>query len=130
MERMLTDAELEAPLDEETEEQIRIALEEATDPEPKRVAVSASFDEGNDLIIVKLLSGQRLAIPREDLQGLAEAPVNGVREIEIVGPGIALHWERLNLDFLVDELRKGCYGNRRWMASLDERREQRFQKAS
>jgi hypothetical protein len=74
------------------------------------------------LLLVKLKSGQRLAIPREDLQGVADADPDKVSKIEIEMLGMALHWEDLDVDFRVDGLRQGLYGNERWMKQLEQRR--------
>jgi hypothetical protein len=38
--------------------------------------------------------------------------------------GMALHWEELDVDFRVDGLRQGLYGNERWMKQLEQRRRQ------
>ncbi len=55
------------------DEQIRIALEGASDYEPEEIATTVRLDERNNLLIVTLLTGRRVAVPREDIQGLSEA---------------------------------------------------------
>jgi hypothetical protein len=35
---------------------------------------------------------------------------------------MALHWEELDVDFRVDGLRQGSYGNEHWMKQLERRR--------
>lgn len=109
------------PLSAEEEAQIDRAIANARDPYDYEVAVSAEYDRVHDLLIVKLKSGQRLAIPREDLQGLADADPEKVGKVEIEMLGMALHWEELDVDFRVDRLRQGSYGNERWMKQLHER---------
>jgi hypothetical protein len=121
MNRPMTDEEWEAPLDAETEAQIDRAMANAQDPYDEEVAISAEYDRSHDLLIVRLKSGQRLAIPREDLQGLAGADPGLVSKVEIEMLGIALHWEELDVDFRVDGLRRGLYGSERWMKQLNER---------
>jgi hypothetical protein len=121
MESSLTDEELEAPLDAATEATISRALAEAKDPEPENVAESAHFDAHNGLLLIKLQSGKRLAIPKEDLQGLADATDADAALIDIDPLGLGLHWEKLDADHLVQDLREGYYGNRHWMAALEKR---------
>lgn len=109
------------PLSAEEEARIDEAIRNARDPYDYEVAVSAEYDRVHELLLVKLKSGQRLAIPREDLQGLADSDPDKVGKVEIEMLGKALHWEELDADFLVDGLRQGLYGNERWMKQLQER---------
>ncbi|HEV2645790.1 MAG TPA: DUF2442 domain-containing protein [Acidobacteriaceae bacterium] len=111
-------ARLSADIDVQIDEAIR----NARDPYDHEVAVLAEYDRGHDLLLVKLKSGQRLAIPREDLQGLAEADPNKVSQVEIEMLGTALHWGELDVDFQVDGLRRGLYGSEWWMNHLEQRR--------
>jgi hypothetical protein len=109
------------PLSAEEEARIDEAIANARDPYDYEVAVSAEYDSVHELLLVKLKSGQRLAIPREDLQDLADADPDKVAKVEIEMLGMALHWEELDAGFLVDGLRQGRYGNERWMKKLHER---------
>jgi hypothetical protein len=122
MEQTMTDEELEAPLDDETEAQITEALANARDWYDYEVASSASYLRPADLLLIVLKSGRRVAIPVEDIQDLADADRDAVAEVELVGSGSALHWEKLDVDFRVEGLADGSYGNQRWMADLSERR--------
>ncbi len=109
-------------LSAEQEAQIDEAIRNARNPYDKEVAVSAEYDRRNDLLLLKLKTGQRLAIPREDLQDLADADPELVSNVEIEMLGMSLHWEALNIDFRVDALREGLYGSERWLKKLEERR--------
>jgi len=117
----MTDEKLEAPLDAETEAMINQALERATDEPDPITAVAASFDTENRLLIVVLSTGQRLAIPQEDLQHLADVSPAEAAEVTIEMLGMGLHWENLDLDFSVEGLLEGRRGNSAWMAKLQER---------
>ena len=114
----------------EQELQIDEAMRNATDPEDEQVAISASFDVGNRMLLLQLKTGQRLAIPQEDLQNVCDADAEDLVDVEILGPGTALHWERLMEGANVDALRRGIYGSQRWMDGLAERRRERLQRAS
>lgn len=122
MEHQLTDEDLEAPLDLETEAAIDAAIQNAGDSDDENVAISVSFDIRNRMLMLQLKTGQRLAIPQEDLQEIYDAQPPEVAQVELVGSGTALHWERLGEGMLVQYLRQGFYGNQRWMSSLAQRR--------
>jgi uncharacterized protein DUF2442 len=120
-------AHSEAKVDEielTAEEEARIdeAIRNARDPRDEEVAVSAEYDQRQDLLIVRLKTGQRLAIPREDLQDLAGADPDKVSKVQLEMLGMSLHWEELNVDFRVDDLRQGLYGSERWMQGLAAQR--------
>lgn len=111
-----------ARLSADIDEQIDRAIANARDPYDYEVAVSAEYDRSRELMLVKLKSGQWLAIPREDLQDLADADPDKVSKVELEMLGMSLHWEELDVDFRVDGLRQGFYGNERWMKQLEQRR--------
>ena len=117
----MTDDELEAPLDAETEAMIDAALERAKhDPAPV-TAVSVSFVKDLRVLIVVLSNGQRLAVPQEDLQYLADASAEDAADVSIEMLGTGIHWEKLDLDFSVEGLIEGRRGNAKWMKQLHER---------
>jgi len=117
-------------LSDEDEADIDYALAHARDPEDEEVAVAASFDVHNRLLLVELKTGQRLAFPQEDLQDIADASPSDLVEVEILGPGMALHFEKVMQGVEVDALRRGIYGSERWMDGLAQRRRERLQRAS
>jgi Protein of unknown function (DUF2442) len=117
----MTDEELEAPLDAETEAMIDAALERAKHEPAPVTAVSVSFDKAHRLLIVMLCNGCRIVIPQEDLQHLADASVEDAAEVEIEMLGTGIHWEKLDLDFSVEGLIEGRRGNADWMKRLHER---------
>ena len=117
----MTDQELEAPLDAETQTMIDAALERAKHAPAPVTAVSVSFVKDLRVLIVVLNNGQRLAIPQEDLQYLADASVEDASDVSIEMLGMGIHWEKLDLDFSVAGLIEGRRGNERWMKQLHER---------
>ncbi len=117
----MTDEELEAPLDAETEAMITAALERAKEAPDPVIALSVHFDVENRLLIVALSTGQRLAVPQEDLQHLADVSPEEAAEVTIEMLGRGLHWEKLDLDFSVEGLMEGRRGNAAWMAQLQQR---------
>jgi len=117
----MTDEELEAPLDAETEAMIDAALERAKNEPAPVTAASVSFDKEHRLLIVVLCNGSRIVIPQEDLQYLADASVEDASDVSIEMLGVGIHWEKLDLDFSVEGLIEGRRGNARWMEHLHER---------
>jgi hypothetical protein len=117
----MTEQELEAPLDAETDAMIAAALERAKHAPAPVTALSVSFDKEHQLLIVVLSNGQRLAIPQEDLQYLAGASVEDASDVSIEMLGMGIHWEKLDLDFSVAGLLEGRRGNAKWMKQLHER---------
>ena len=117
----MTEEELQAPLDPNTNAMIADALERAKESPDPIIALSAIFDKENRLLITLLSTGQRLAIPQEDLQYLADASVDAAADVSIEMLGMALHWEKLDLDFSVEGLVQGRRGNASWMTQLNER---------
>jgi hypothetical protein len=117
-------------LSAEDQAMIDDALKNARDPYDHEVAVSAEYDALRELLIVKLKTGERLAIPRENLQGLATADPALVAKVELEMLGMSLHWEELDMDFLVDRLRQGSYGSERWMRELRRKHQADLPQAS
>ncbi len=89
--------------------------------EPLVAQVEYRSGPGLELLILRLVDGRRVAIPREDLQGLQSATKEQISRIEIVGEGTGLHWPALDLDLYVPALLQGIYGNKQWMARIGRR---------
>ncbi len=102
------------------------AIANARYPEDEEIAVAASFDVVNRILLIELKTGQRLAIPQEDLQDIYRAKPEDLADVEILTPGTALHFEKAMEGILVDAARRGIYGSEKWMAGLAERRLERL----
>jgi hypothetical protein len=102
----LTDREIDAAL-----ERGRIAAE----TEPR--AAAARYDAKSGRIVIDLTNGATFAFPARLAEGLADAAPEGLADIEILGRGHALHWEKLDVDYSVPGLVAGVFGTRRWMAA-------------
>jgi hypothetical protein len=88
----------------------RIAL--ATTPRAR----AARYDRVQDRVVVDLVNGSTFAFPPRLLQGLEDASVEEIAEVEVLGVGFGLHWESLDADFTVEGLMAGRFGTKRYMA--------------
>ena len=85
---------------------------------PQARAVSVRYDEVEDAVIVGFDNGNGLHVPRANLQGLANAAADQLRDVVIEGPGTGLHWPHLDVDHYIPALLEGVFGTRRWMSDL------------
>jgi hypothetical protein len=102
-----------------TDAEIDAAIERAKEYEGKYPRVTrAEYQAGVDLVALYLASGMVVAIPRELMQGLQNATLEHLRNIEILGPGTGLDWPDLDVQHSVEGLINGVFGARRWMAEI------------
>lgn len=80
-------------------------------------AVSARYDRRAARIVVDLNTGVQLAVPVQQIEGLAHASPEELIKIEISPAGLGLHWPKLNADVYVPALLQGVFGSKRWMAA-------------
>lgn len=92
----------------------------ADQAEPR--AATARYDAQTGRIVVDLTNGCVFAFPARALQGLAEASDPDLAAVEVIGAGLALHWEALDADFTVPGLLMGLFGARAWLAQDQARR--------
>lgn len=110
----LTEAEIERQIEEATrrgEEELR------TQP----LAVAVRFDKRIRRVIVDLNKGTTLSVPVDLLQGVHDASVKDLSRVEIMSPGLDIEWPTLDQQFSIEGLMAGRFGNKAWMASLEQR---------
>ena len=81
------------------------------------VAVEAHYDRKTDRIVVRLSSKLEISFSPHDAQGLEHGTAAELAEIEILPPGLGLHWEKLDADLWVPGILEGVMGSRKWMAA-------------
>jgi len=81
-------------------------------------ALEAWYDGDHDVICVRLDNGRMVAAPRANFQELSDARPDTLQEVEILGPGSAVHFPRAGAGFTVASQVRGRYGSPRWMAQL------------
>lgn len=116
-------------LSPELEAEIDAALEDARNSPPPPMASKAEFLPGARLLLVCLKSGQRMAFPVEDLEDIKGATDEQLSEIELLGPGIAIHFTKFGHGVYVPYLIEGAYGSDKWMQQLAAKRAASLQAA-
>lgn len=89
---------------------------EALTNEPR--AVAARFDAESGRVIVDLANGCAFVFPARMAQGLESATDAELAEVEVLGRGYGLHWERLDVDLSVPGLLAGLFGTKAYMDRL------------
>jgi hypothetical protein len=83
----------------------------ATEPRAR----AARYDRRSGRIQVELTNGCSFAFPARDAQGLEQASDAELAQVEILGLGLGLHWERLDVDLSVPGLLAGLSGTKAYM---------------
>jgi hypothetical protein len=86
---------------------------EMLDADPR--AIAACFDAASGLIIVDLSNGCSFAFPARLAQGLEDASPEALAEVEILGRGYGMHWQKLDVDLSIPKLLAGLFGTKTFM---------------
>src|SRR5713226_5250264 len=81
--------------------------------EPRARAVRYNRKTGR--VQVDLTNGCSFVFPAREAQGLERASDEELAQIEILGLGLGLHWERLDVDLTVPGLLAGLFGTKAYM---------------
>lgn len=91
----------------------------AGDLEPR--AKSARFERRSRRVLVEMDNGCLFAFPAKLVQGLEQATLEELADIELLGGGYALHWPRVNADIRIESALAGIFGSKKWMMRLAAR---------
>jgi len=78
-------------------------------------ACAARYDRRSGRVHVELTNGCAFAFPARKAQGLDRATDTQLGHVEILGLGLGLHWERLDVDLSVPDLLAGLFGTKAYM---------------
>ena len=78
-------------------------------------ARAARYDRKSGRVIVDLTNGCSFAFPARKAQGLERASDQELAQIEILGLGLGLHWDKLDVDLTVPGLLAGLFGTKAYM---------------
>jgi len=80
-------------------------------------AIAARYDRRLGRVVIRLSSGLDVAFSPRDAQGLENARLAELREIEISPSGFGIYFPRLDVDIYLPGLLQGFLGSRGWMAA-------------
>lgn len=89
----------------------------------KPLASRVRYDQPSGHVIIELTNGCTLTIPTQSLQGLHDATPHDLKQVEIMGPGLAIEWPTLDMQFTIAGLMAGIFGTKAWMQKIGRRRE-------
>lgn len=95
-----------------------IARASAIADQPRVLEAAYASAEGLDSLVLKMSDNRRKLIPREEIQGLTDASLESLNNIEISPNGTSLRWPSLDVDLYVPPLLEGVVGTRAWMKHL------------
>lgn len=78
---------------------------------------TVSYQPAAARVVIELITGIQLSIPVDRIEGLADASVGALSEMEISPSGLGIHWPQLDVDLYVPGVLQGNLGSRRWMAT-------------
>jgi hypothetical protein len=84
-------------------------------------AKTVHYDATRRQIIVDLTNGCTFIFPADMGQGLANATNEELSDVQVLGQGFGLHWEKLDADLSIASLVVGIFGSKSWMQELARR---------
>lgn len=78
------------------------------------IPASVRFEEASGRIVVEFMNGAAFMLPARSIQGLENATVAQLAEVELLGE-TGLHWESLDVDFTIAGLMNGIFGTAKFM---------------
>lgn len=81
------------------------------------VALSVRYDQRLKRVLVTLGNGLVVGFRPADVQGLEQATVADLAEIEISPSGLGLYFPAVDADVYLPALLGGAFGSKRWMAA-------------
>ena len=91
----------------------------ALEHEPRAKAVR--YSPARRQVVVELTNGCSFIFPADKAQGLAGASNKDLADVQILGKGFGLHWEKLDADLSIPSLVVGIFGSKAWMRELARR---------
>ena len=113
-----------------TDEEIDSFLEESRNAPPAPAVRSVDYLPGLRLLLLHLKSGQRLALPVEDIEELSNATDEQLSHFEIEGGGLLVHFPDFDGNLDVPFIAEGGRGGKRWTEQLEAKRSAALQAAA
>jgi len=84
-------------------------------------AKTARYSRARRKFVVELTNGCTFMFPVDMAQGLTGATDSQLADVEVLGSGFGLHWEKLDADLSIPALIVGTFGSKAWMQELARR---------
>ena len=81
-------------------------------------AIGVRYDRRTGKVVIDLDNGCTLLVPPGLAEGLTCATAAELAQVCLLGPGTAIAWPDLDVQFSVTGLLAGIFGTRDWMAEL------------
>ena len=104
-----------------TEEELDAALEAARNAPEEPTLVDAVYHRDLDLFLLTISDGRRLALPREDLQAVAQATPEQAADFQIGPNRVDIWWSQVDDGIYLPNTLEGRYGNDAWMDHVHRR---------
>ena len=102
-----------------TDEELDLQIKKVDQAKSKDlIATNVFYNNYTKKVVVILEDGVELNIPIHLIQGLSKATTAQLSDVKIIGKGIAIRWDSLNVDLGTISLLKRIYGNPNWMKEL------------
>ncbi len=86
------------------------------------LATNVRYDSKRGHVVIELNNGCTLTVPTQLLEGLRDAAPRALKQIKIMGPGLAIEWPKLDMQFTIQGLLAGVFGTKAWMKELGQPR--------
>ena len=83
-------------------------------------AKAARVDIKTRRLVLDMESGVTVLVPIDMIQGLQTTDSRALKDFELVLNGTQIHWDELDVQFMVESFLNGVFGTQKWMASLKE----------
>lgn len=80
-------------------------------------AVSANLDRRTKRLVIHLSSNVDVSFSPEDAEGLEDATLAQLQEIEISPSGFGIYFPKLDADLYLPAILEGLLGSKKWMAA-------------
>ena len=112
---------MEKTSDAEFDKQFKLAKHAGLAALNEPRAKSAKYSRARRQVVVELTNGCTFMFPVDMAQGLVGASDTELSDVEVLGSGFGLHWEKLDADLSIPSLVVGLFGSQAWMRGLARR---------
>lgn len=82
--------------------------------------ITARYQRTIRRLSLELITGLKVSIPVDRLEGLAGAKSSELCDMELSPSRLGIHWPQLDADVYIPGVLHGTFGSKKWMACLHE----------